>query len=68
MNRNQPLYSTNASLFTDAATATVNDDVITTVIRPPIRDAYDTKKKFDEAVQMGIEYARNHKIPYIDHY
>ena len=64
MNR-MPLYSTNATLFN-----TVSEDstLEPAVIRPPIRAAYDTQQKYDEAVQIGINYARKYDIEYIDHY
>lgn len=62
MNRT-PLYSTNATLFN-----TEDSTLEPAVIRPPIRAAYDTQQKYDEAVQIGINYARKYDIEYIDHY
>ena len=38
------------------------------VIRPPIRNAYDSQQLYDDAVQIGINFAITHSIPYIDHY
>ena len=64
MNRT-PLYSTNSSLYKNQ-----NDDVQfqPAVIRPPIRQAYDSQEEYDQAVQNGINYARENNIEYIDHY
>lgn len=38
------------------------------VIRPPLREAYDSQKNYDHAVRMGISYAQQNNIPYIDNY
>lgn len=38
------------------------------VIRPPIRNAYESQQEYERAVQIGINYARQHNIQYIDHY
>jgi hypothetical protein len=38
------------------------------VIRPPIREAYDKQELYDYALQKGIKFAQENKIPYIDNY
>ena len=65
MNRT-PLYSTNASLYN----LNTNNDALLdrSVIRPPIRGAYYTEEEYEKAVQIGINYARENNIEYIDHY
>jgi len=67
MNRN-PIYATNATLDGSAITQTPPVVVKATVIRPPIRAAYDSQQKYDQAVQIGIEFAQQKNLPYIDHY
>jgi hypothetical protein len=62
MNRT-PLYSTNANLY-----QTQNDIQQPSVIRPPIREAYYSQQEYEQAVQIGINYARQENIEYIDHY
>jgi hypothetical protein len=60
MNRN-PLYATVASL-------TEQPPQGQQVIRPPIREAYDTQKEYDYAVRLGVSHAQQNNIPYIDNY
>ena len=63
---NRPLYSTISTLY-DAT----NNEVVQLqpgVIRPPIRNAYNTQEEYNQAVQNGINYARKENIEYIDHY
>ena len=73
MNRT-PLYSTNATLYGDTTTTNpppptnLNSQPTDSVIRPPIRNAYDTQKQYDDAVQIGINFANEKNIQYIDHY
>jgi hypothetical protein len=81
MNRNA-LYSTNASLYGDTNTTQQQQQPTQqqptqqqeqqptqhSVIRPPIRNAYDSQQLYDDAVQIGINFAITHSIPYIDHY
>ena len=59
MNRT-PLYCTNSNLY-----KTKNEPA---VIRPPIRTAYYSQQEYVQAVQIGINYARQENIEYIDHY
>lgn len=63
MNRT-PLYSTNSNLY-----QTQNDiQLQPVVIRPPVRAAYYSQQEYEQAVQIGINYARQENIEYIDHY
>jgi hypothetical protein len=63
MNRT-PLYSTNSNLY-----QTQNDiQLQPAVIRPPIREAYYSQQDYEQAVQIGINYARQENIEYINHY
>lgn len=64
MNRT-PLYSTNSNLYQKFEQ---NDIQQPAVIRPPIRAAYNSQEEFEQAVQNGINYARQENIEYIDHY
>jgi hypothetical protein len=64
MNRT-PLYSTNSNLYQQAVQ---NDQLQPAVIRPPIRAAYYSQQEYEQAVQNGINYARQENIEYIDHY
>ncbi len=38
------------------------------VIRPPIREAYDTQQEYERAVVIGRNYAHQHNIQYIGNY
>lgn len=68
MNRTS-LYSTNASLYESLYNPNTNNDSLEpSVIRPPIRGAYYTEEEYEKAVQIGINYARENNIQYIDHY
>lgn len=69
MNRT-PLYATNSSLNDGSPNpaAAANDALAPAVIRPPIREAYDSQQKYDHAVQIGIEFANEKRLQYIDHY
>jgi hypothetical protein len=73
MNRT-PLYATNSTLNnnnnnTDGSPIQQNNAALApAVIRPPIREAYDTQQKYDQAVQTGIDFAREKRLQYIDHY
>jgi len=68
MNRT-PIYATNATLDGSPLIQTPPQAVVEpSVIRPPIRAAYDTQQKYDQAVQIGIEFAQQKNLPYIDHY
>jgi hypothetical protein len=67
MNRN-PIYATNATLDGSPMIQTPAADAEPSVIRPPIRAAYDTQQKYDQAVQIGIEFAQQKNLPYINHY
>jgi len=63
MNRT-PLYSTNSNLY-----QTQNDiQLQPAVIRPPIRAAYYSQQEYEQAVQIGINYAHQENIEYINHY
>jgi hypothetical protein len=63
MNRT-PLYSTNSNLYQSQ-----NDvQLQPAVIRPPLRRAYNSQEEYEQAVQIGINYANQHNIEYIDHY
>jgi len=64
MNRN-PIYATNATLD---GSPMIQTPAAVAVIRPPIRAGYDTQQKYDQAVQIGIEFAQQKNLPYIDHY
>lgn len=65
-----PIYATNASL--EEVTASPADGKPLTssgaVIRPPIRQAYDSQDAYDTAVLQGMVFAKEHDIPYINHY
>jgi hypothetical protein len=63
MNNNQ-LYYTNSTLFESL----YKTDLQPSVIRPPIRDAYKTEEEYEQAVQIGINYARENNIQYIGYY
>jgi hypothetical protein len=65
MNRN-PLYATAASLTQQPPLPKEIADG--QVIRPPIREAYDTQKEYDYAVRLGVSHAQQNNIPYIDNY
>jgi hypothetical protein len=65
MNRN-PIYATSAS-FTNRPSKPQQPRE-GQVIRPPLRDAYDSQKQYDEAHQQGMIYAKENYIPYIDNY
>ena len=72
MNRT-PLYATNSTFNnnnTDGSPnpASQNDAPAPAVIRPPVRAAYDTQQKYDQSVQIGIDFAREKRLQYIDHY
>jgi hypothetical protein len=56
-------YSTNSSLYKE----NFNDGQQSSVIRPPIRNAYNTEFEFQEAVSIGIKYALDNNIKYINH-
>jgi hypothetical protein len=63
-----PIYATNASL-----NAEIEDEKDTTpmeeaVIRPPIRQAYNSQEEYDRAKLQGIMFAEEKKILYINHY
>lgn len=64
MNR-QPIYATNASLTPKEH---FTDNQQPGVIRPPIRSAYHSEGEYEEAVKIGIEYAVNNNLEYINHY
>jgi len=64
MNRT-PLYCTNSNLYQQAVQ---NDQLQPAVIRHPIRAAYYSQQEYQQAVQIGINYARQENIKYIDHY
>jgi len=59
---NTPLYYTNSTLYESL----YNAEVLPSVIRPPIKAAYNTKEECDQAVQIGIKYALENNIQYID--
>lgn len=61
MNRN-PIYATTDSLTRDL------QPMEGQVIRPPLREAYNTQKEYDYAVRLGIAHAQQNNIPYIDNY
>ena len=64
MNR-LPKYSTNSSLYKE----NFNDEQQQpSVIRPPIRNAYNTEFEYQEAVSIGIKYALDNNIQYINKY
>jgi hypothetical protein len=65
MNR-QPIYATNASLTPKEHFSM--DEQQPGVIRPPIRSAYSSEGEYEEAVKIGIEYAVNNNLEYINHY
>ena len=67
MNRN-PIYATNATLDGSPFIQTPEAVLQPSVIRPPIRAAYDSQQKYNHAVQIGIDYALQKNITYIDHY
>lgn len=67
MNRN-PIYATNSTLDGSPIIQTPAAVVEPSVIRPPIRAAYDSQQKYDQAVQIGIEFAQQKNLSYIDHY
>ena len=66
---NNPLYYTNSTLY-ESLYNTNNSEVTLqpSVIRPPIRDAYNTEEEYEQAVQIGINYARENNIQYIGYY
>ena len=67
-----PIYATNASLEEATASPPVVADgkpsVSGAVIRHPIRQAYDSQDAYDTAVLQGMVFAKEHDIPYINHY
>jgi len=62
---NRSIYATNSSFYNQDFQP---EDRQPGVIRPPIREAFDTQQEYDRAVQIGINYARQNNIQYIDHY
>ena len=64
---NRSIYSTNSSFY-NQDNRQPEDRQQPGVIRPPIRNAYETQQDFERAVQIGINYSRQHNIQYIDHY
>lgn len=67
MNR-RPLYSTNASLYNIIDNFDNTTELKPGVIRPPIRNAYDSQYEYELAVQTGINYARENGIEYLNYY
>lgn len=61
MNR-RPIYSTNSNLYNIIDETELKPGVI----RPPIRNAYDTQYEYEIAVQNGINYALENGIEYVD--
>jgi len=65
-----PIYATNASLNAELED---EKDTSTTpmeeaVIRPPIRQAYNSQEEYDRAKLQGMMFAEEKKILYINHY
>lgn len=65
MNR-KPIYATNASLNPQEQFST--GDLQPGVIRPPIQKAYSSEVEYQEAIKIGMEYAVNNNLEYINHY
>lgn len=65
-----PIYATNASLNAeiedekDTSTTSMEE----AVIRPPIRQAYNSQEEYDRAKLQGMMFAEEKKILYINHY
>lgn len=73
---NRSIYATNSSFYNQDNRQPEDrqpedrqpEDRQPGVIRPPIRQAYDTQQEYDRAVLIGINYARQNNIQYIDHH
>jgi hypothetical protein len=65
----EPIYATNASLNIKEDKKESNSSSIEiSVIRPPIRKAYDTQEEYERSKLQGIMFAQENNITYIDHY
>lgn len=67
MNR-RPLYSTNANLYNNVDNFDNTIELKPCVIRPPIRNSYDSQYEYELAVQTGINYALQNGIEYLNYY
>ena len=67
MNR-APIYATNATLLSQTSSKEKFDEIQQpAVIRPPIRNAYNSEYEYNEAVKVGISFAIENNLQYI-HY
>ena len=66
---NSPLYYTNSTLYESLYNPNKTDVALQpSVIRPPIKAAYNTQEEYDQAVQNGINYSIENKIQYIGYH
>jgi len=64
MNR-APIYATNATLQPQYS---FDENRQSAVIRTPIKNAYNSEYEYNEAVKLGITYAIENNLQYINHY
>ena len=63
-----PIYATTASLNLQPQEEEKENSISTPVIRPPIRQAYESQEAYEAAKKQGILFAQDNNITYINHY
>jgi len=62
-----PVYYTNSTLY-ESLYKTEELTLQPSVIRPPIKGAYNKQEEYNQAVQNGINYAIENSMQYIGYY